>query len=323
MRLQRWHVPSDRSGPSWQSRLLLTFARVAARPAIALAPGSEAGVRWGRRGAAALLGLLSPVLPGTEIVRVEQPPGGARGEWVRAPGVRDHGPVVLYLHGSAYTICSARTHRGITSRLSAATGLPVLACDYRLAPSHRFPAAADDVRAAYDWLAGQGRRPEQIVLAGDSAGGHLAVDLVCELERAGLPLPAAMVLFSPLIDLTLTLAERSGRRDPLITAEGARRLVSYYTRGTDPAHPRLALRLPAGVRWPSTLVQAGGAEMLVADAEYLRRAVQDTGGDCELRVWPAQGHVFQAFATLVPEAREALAQAGQFIRSSLAVKEAS
>ena len=93
-----------------------------------------------------------------------------RGEWVRGPGAEREDGVVLYVHGSAYTICSARTHRGITTRLSAKTGLPVFACDYRLAPNHRFPAAADDVRAAYDWLINEGHDPERIVLAGDSAG---------------------------------------------------------------------------------------------------------------------------------------------------------
>nr|WP_232328308.1 alpha/beta hydrolase [Kibdelosporangium sp. MJ126-NF4]CEL20355.1 6-hexanolactone hydrolase [Kibdelosporangium sp. MJ126-NF4]CTQ97580.1 6-hexanolactone hydrolase [Kibdelosporangium sp. MJ126-NF4] len=304
---------------SWQARLLLVTAWATARPMIAALPQNEFGVRLGRRSTAATLAVLSPVLAGAEITRVPQP----RGEWVRAPGIDDDRAVVFYLHGSAYTICSARTHRGITSRLSAAAGLPVFACDYRLAPSHRFPAAADDVRAAYDWLLGQGYRPEQVVLAGDSAGGHLAMDLTCELIRAGLPVPGGMALFSPAIDLTFTLSARRGPRDPLISAARARRLVEHYTRDTDPAHPRLSLAIPAGSPWPPTLVQAGGAEMLVADAEHIHDAIRAAGGDCDLQVWPAQGHVFQVFAALLPEARAALAGAGQFIRRCLPIKERS
>ncbi|MBE1469926.1 alpha/beta hydrolase [Kibdelosporangium phytohabitans] len=296
---------------SWQARVLLATAWVTARPLIAALPQNETGVRLGRRGTAATLAVLSPTLPGTTITRVDEP----RGEWVRAPGTSDD-RVVFYLHGSAYTICSARTHRGLTSRLSAASGMPVFACDYRLAPSHRFPAAADDVRAAYDWLLEQGYRPGQIVLAGDSAGGHLAMDLTCELVKAGGPLPSGMALFSPAIDLTFALSARRGPRDPLISAARARRLVEHYTRDVDPTHPRLALSIPAGCPWPPTLVQVGGAEMLVADAEHIHQTVRAAGGDCELQVWPSQGHVFQVFAALLPEARTALARAGEFIKET-------
>jgi acetyl esterase/lipase len=302
--------------------MLADSAGLTLRPLTSVLPASGPGVWMSRRVLATVLNTLSRPLRGTRLEPVYEPtPNGpiVRGEWVRAPGVHRVDAVLLYLHGSAYALCSARTHRGLTSRMSQVTGLPVFACDYRLAPRHRFPAAARDVRAAYDWLRRQGHPADRIVLAGDSAGGHLAVDLVCELNRAGLPVPAGMALFSPLIDLTFGLArerERS-RRDPLISADRAARLVALYTRGAPAGHPRLAPRPAEGMAWPPTLVHAGGAEMLAADAEHLDRMVRAAGGDSTLRVWPGQVHVFQAFAALVPEGRKALDEAGRFLLDAL------
>lgn len=294
--------------------MLARVSSATVRRLTAVLPATDRGVWLSRRLVAGSLAVLSPTARGTVVSRVDAP----RGEWVRGRGVRRDDAVLFYVHGSGYAVCSARTHRGLTSRLSARTGLPVFACDYRLAPRHRFPAAADDVRAAYDWLLDQGYPPERIVLAGDSAGGHLAVDLVLELTRAGLPAPAAMVLFSPLVDATFELARERERvrRDPMISAARARRLVELYTRDADPAHPRLAFSFATGCAWPPTLVQAGGAEMLAADAEQLARSIQSAGGRCELQVWPGQVHVFQAFSRLVPEAGRALAHAADFVRAT-------
>ncbi|WP_243859531.1 alpha/beta hydrolase [Amycolatopsis arida] len=311
---------------SLRARLLARASAATLRPLTAVIPASPRGVWLSRRIVAGSLAVLGPVPAGTEVRRVDAGVAGGsrvRGEWVRGPGVASaggdpDGTVVLYAHGSGYAVCSARTHRGLTARLSALTGLPVFACDYRLAPRHRFPAAADDVRAAHDWLVGQGAR--RIVLAGDSAGGHLAVDLTLELARAGRPVPAALVLFSPLLDPTLRLAaaRERVRRDPMISAARARRLVELYTRGVDAAHPRLALDVAAARAFPPTLVQAGGAEMLVADAERLARSLGVAGARCVLEVWPGQVHVFQALPVLVPEAAAAVRRAADFVRAELA-----
>jgi acetyl esterase/lipase len=287
-------------------------------------PGGAAGVRLTRRLVAGFLALFGPPVTGTETHRVDVPrPGGlsVRGEWVRGPGAGRRDAVLLYLHGSGYAVCSARTHRGLTSRLSGMAGLPVFACDYRLAPHHRFPAAGDDVRAAYDWLLEQGWPAERIVLAGDSAGGHLAVDLVLELARAGRPTPPGMALFSPLIDLTFALARQRERvrRDPLVSAARARRLLALYTRGADAADPRLAFDFTGVGALPPTMIQAGAAEMLAADAEYLARCLRAEGGRCELQVWPDQMHVFQALPVLVPEAEIALGRAAAFLTAELAL----
>src|SRR6202012_3886667 len=156
----------------------------------------------------------APVIPGIRVKEVAAP---VSGEWVWAPEADDAAGVVLVLHGSGYLICSARTHRGFASHLSKYSGMPTFAIDYRLAPEHPFPAAEDDAYAAYRWLLAQGHDPAKIVVAGDSAGGHLAVALALRLRNEGLPAPAALVLFGPLIDpaYEACIADERIRQQPL------------------------------------------------------------------------------------------------------------
>ena len=241
--------------------------------------------------------------------------GTFRGEWVYPPAARASRQVILYVHGSGYAICSALTHRGLVARLSRSTGMPVFSVDYRLAPEHRFPAAADDVGAAYSWLQDIGYRSENITVAGDSAGGHLILDLLAENARHGRAQPRAALLMSPLVDLSLGLARRREQGtgpDPLISARAARRLVSHYTRGQPDDLARIAVTLDRSDDLPRTLIQAGGAEMLVDDAREAHRMLTEAGADCELQIWPGQMHVFQAMPTLIPEAAPALAVAADF-----------
>ncbi|MEO8816508.1 MAG: alpha/beta hydrolase, partial [Mycobacterium sp.] len=186
------------------------------------------------------------------------------------------------------------------------------------APEHRFPAAATDVAAGWEWLSGaRGIAPEQVVIVGDSAGGHLSVDLL--LNAVVTTPPAGLVLFSPLIDLTFTAARAREqiRRDPAIRAVDAARLVAQYTRGVEPDHPRLRLDVAGGPALPPSLIQAGGAEMLCADAHRLAEDIRTAGGACELQVWPDQVHVFQALPLLTSEATKALGYAAQFITAAL------
>ncbi|WP_370288454.1 alpha/beta hydrolase [Nocardioides sp.] len=316
-------------GCSLRSQVAADLTSVTLRPLTGLVPLNRAGIVFSRRLVATSLWAFGPPLRGTRIVRVDHPAAGtagagsagptARGEWVRARDAVREDAVVLYVHGSAYTICSARTHRGLTSRLSARTGLPVFSCDYRLAPSHRFPSAADDVRAAYEWLVAEGHDPARIVLAGDSAGGHLIVDLALELIREGRPAPAALVAFSPVLDLTMSLAaarERM-RRDPMITSAKAARMLDLYVDGHDHRAPRLRFTFAGADVFPPTLVQAGGREMLAADAIELARALSTAGAECELEIWPGQMHVVQALPRVGPEADAALERAAGFIDSRL------
>ncbi|MEZ0363826.1 alpha/beta hydrolase [Mycobacterium sp. pUA109] len=281
--------------------------------------------RWGlwlsRRIVASIMDFGGSPLRGTRVepVRAQLPDGQhIRGEWVCAPGVSRTGAAIYFVHGSGFALCSPRTHRRLVSALSKATGLAVFCVDYRLAPEHRFPAAANDVAAGWEWLTGaRGIAPHQVVIVGDSAGGHLSVDLL--LHEAADRRPAGLVLFSPLIDLTFTLAgaRERVRRDPAIRVVDAARLVRLYTRDIAPDHPRLRLDVAGGPTLPPSLIQAGGAEMLRGDAEQLAKDIRAAGGECELQVWPDQVHVFQALPRLTRDAAAALVHAARFVTATL------
>jgi epsilon-lactone hydrolase len=306
---------------SLRSRGAALVSTLTLRQISAVLPPEQAWGLWlSRRIVASVMDAFGPSMAGTSVEPIHAIAADGRrvvGEWVRAPGVQSTDGAIYFVHGSGYALCSPRTHRRLTSWLSRLTGLPVFAIDYRLAPRHRFPTAADDVRRGWDWLTGQ-VPSERVVIAGDSAGGHLAVDLLLQPDVAANG-PAALVLFSPLIDLTFALAaaREELRRDPAIRAGDAARLVALYSGGVDPAHQRLALDVAGGPTLPPTLIQAGGAEMLLADARRLAADIRVAGGDCELQVWPDQVHVFQALPRLSPEAPKAMAHVARFIDTSL------
>lgn len=313
--------------PSARARLTAAATRVTLRPISNSLPANMFGVAIARQIVAGSMTTLGSRARRTRVEKIDRPIPGVgrlRGEWVRAGETREDA-ALLYLHGSGYALCSTRTHRGLASRLSAKTGLPVFSVDYRLAPRYRFPAAADDVRRAFDWLVTQVGSPERLVLAGDSAGGHLAIDLCLEQLRAGEPLPAAQVLFSPLMDVTFGLARQREkiRTDPMISADAAQALLSHYVAQADPTHARLKHAVAEGEILPPTLIQAGGAEMLAADAHALHRMLEDSGTVAHLEVWPGQMHVFQALDRLVPEADAALNRSARFLNQHLTAGSAS
>lgn len=290
------------------------------RQVSAVLPPEQAWGLWAsRRIIAGVMDAFGPSLAATRIEHVDVQHDGRRvvGEWVRGPGASTSRGAIYFVHGSGFALCSPRTHRRLAAWLSRLTGLAVFTVDYRLAPQHRFPAAADDVRTGWDWLTAQ-LPAETVVIAGDSAGGHLSVDLLLQPDVAARG-PAALVLFSPLIDLTLELARAREdlRRDPAIRAADAARLVRLYSRGVDPAHPRLKLDVAGGPTLPPTLIQAGGAEFLLADARHLAADIRTAGGRCTLQVWPDQVHVFQALPRLTPEATKAMAHAADFVGKAL------
>jgi acetyl esterase/lipase len=306
---------------SVQSRAAAALSRRTIRPLTAVMPIERAwGVWLTRQILARLMDACGPSLSGTRVEHVDTVlPDGRRlvGEWVLADGVTRGESAVYYVHGSGYVLCSPRTHRRLTSWLSRLTRLPVFVVDYRLAPRHRFPVAANDVRAGWDWLTGElGFAPDRLIVEGDSAGGHLAVDLLLQPDVTP---PAGMVLMSPLFDVTFGLARarEALRRDPVIRVRDAQRLVGLYCAGTDLAHPRLTLDVAKGRPLPRTLVQAGGAEFLVADARHLAADITAAGGDCELQVWPDQLHVFQALPRITPEAPRAMRHVARFIAEAL------
>ncbi len=245
--------------------------------------------------------------------------GGVPAEWIRPPGHAADAALV-YLHGGAYTVGSVDTHRNLATHLGRAAGVPVLSVGYRLAPEHRFPAAIEDVQSAYGWLLAQGVvAAGRVALAGDSAGGGLTVATLLALRDGGEPLPAAGMLLSPWLDLAGTGESMRTRTDadPMLDPARMEEVAAYYLGGQDPTTP-LASPLYADLAGlPPLLIHVGDAEILLDDARRFARRAEQAGVDVTLEVWDEMIHVWQFFAGLVPEADDAVAKIGAWLRQHL------
>lgn len=245
--------------------------------------------------------------------------GGVPCEWITAPGA-SASAAVLYLHGGAYVAGSINTHRAHVSHMSSVTGARGLAVDYRLAPEHPFPAAVEDATGAYRWLLSEGIPPSSIVVAGDSAGGGLTVATLVALRDAGDPLPAAGVCISPWTDLACSGASMVSRAavDPMVQRAHLLRAAGAYLRDASPATP-LASPLHANLRsLPPLLIHVGTSETLFDDATLFAERAAAAGVDVTLECWDDMIHVWHLFAPLLPEANEAMARVGAFVRGHLA-----
>lgn len=242
-----------------------------------------------------------------------------RGEWVSCRNHRNSPLVVLYLHGGGYFFCSPRTHRPVTAALAQHLGGSTLALQYRLAPEHPYPAALEDSLSAYSWLLDQGYQPRQIVLAGDSAGGGLALSTLVKLRDLGFPLPAACCCFSPWTDLAAT-GESLDRNDPscaMFSAAGIRRARLLYVGQADPFDPTLS-PLYADLRGlPPLMLQVSDSEVLLDDSTRFATRAREAGVSVRLQIWPKQPHVWQLFHRLVPEGRTSLLEASEFLLQHL------
>jgi len=251
-----------------------------------------------------------------DVVRQPVRAGGVPAEWVSTPEA-SAARVILYLHGGGYVIGSINTHRDLASRLSRAAGARVLLIDYRLAPEHPFPAAVDDATAAYRWLLATGVAPAQIAIAGDSAGGGLTVATLVALRDAGAPLPAAGVCLSPWVDLEGIGASMTTKAsvDPMVQRDGLLQMAALYLNG-QPARTPLAAPLYADLTGlPPLLVQVGTAETLLDDSTRLAERARAAGVAVTLEPWDDMVHVWQIFAAMLPEAREAIDRIGAFVRA--------
>ena len=245
--------------------------------------------------------------------------GGVPAEWVMAPGC-DSGRAILYLHGGGYAIGSLNTHRRLAYDISAASSAKVLLIDYRLAPEHPFPAAVDDAAAAWRWLLQQGFAPNRMAIAGDSAGGGLAIATLVNLRDLKLGLPACAVAISPWVDLEglgNSLTTRS-KQDPMVQKDGLLWMARMYLNGKDAKSP-LAAPLHADLKGlPPTLIQVGTAETLLDDSIRIAEKMHAAGVDARLAIWPNMLHVFPLFAPVLSEGRDGCIEIGNFIRSKTA-----
>jgi len=240
---------------------------------------------------------------------------GIPAEWVSTPATSAD-RVILYLHGGGYVIGSINTHRELAARLSRAAHARVLLIDYRLAPEHPYPAAVEDATRAYQWLLSQGVRPSQIVIAGDSAGGGLTLATLVALRDAGVPLPAAGVCLSPWTDLEGIGDSMTAKAavDPMVQRDGLLKMAAMYLAGKDPRTP-LAAPLYADLGGlPPLLIQVGTAETLLDDSTRIAERARKAGVNVTLEPWEEMIHVFQVFAAMLPEGRQAIDRIGEFVR---------
>jgi len=243
--------------------------------------------------------------------------GGIPGEVVsqRSGGHTAADRVVLYLHGGAYCVGSPQTHRAITGRLARCADAQVFAVDYRLAPEHPFPAALDDAVAAFRGLLAAGFESRRITLAGDSAGGGLAVATAVRLRELGLASPGALVLLSPWVDLAREHPEPPLPIEVMLSGAWIAECARHYLAGRAATEP-LASPITADLRGlPPTLIQVGTDETLHDDSQRLHAALIAANVVSELQVYPRRWHVFHANAGLLADADRALARAGAFIRA--------
>jgi monoterpene epsilon-lactone hydrolase len=248
--------------------------------------------------------------------------GGVRTAEITVDGIEPR-HVILYFHGGVYALGDAFAAADLASQVGRRTGAKAISVDYRLAPEHPYPAATDDALAAYAALLRAGTHPSDIVFAGESAGGGLAVATLVNARDHGLPLPAAAFVMSPYADLTLagTTMRTKHEADPLLNQENLQPRVTDYTAGQDPASGLISPIFADLSGLPPLIIQAGSHEVLLDDA--IRLAQQAASADVEvtLDITPRVPHVFQAYHAILDEATAALNRAGQLLSAHLAAAE--
>ena len=256
------------------------------------------------------------------------------GEWVIAAGANP-AHRLLYVHGGAFRLGSPKSHRGLTEALSRLAGVAVLAIDYRKLPENKLRHCHEDTQTAYRWLLEHGPQGPltgaaagKLFVAGDSAGGNLALAVSAWARDRGLPAPAAVVAMAPVTDGTFSSPSwRANSASDAFLGPSVGRLLriprsalligARLTNGVAPNDPQISPLLGDLAGLPPTLIQVSRDEMLFDDARRYANKARTMGSPVELQVWPKLVHVFQGFAPELPEANEALAQIGTFLGEQL------
>ncbi|WP_417347083.1 alpha/beta hydrolase [Ferrimonas sp.] len=235
--------------------------------------------------------------------------------WYRVPQSCSS-KVILYLHGGGFVIKTPQTHGAMLARLCGHVGATGVMVDYPLAPEHPVQQAFDDALKAYERVLESGVNPQQVVIAGDSAGGNLTLSTLVAIRDKKLPAPAGAILLSPCTDLTLSGASVLGNmdRDPMLSASFLA-VVRDSVEGSAgmEADPRYSPYHAELSGLPPVLVVVGTEELLLDDARAVAAKLKQSGNRGELRVWQGMPHVFQLLHR-VPEAKRSLGECGEFIR---------
>ena len=244
--------------------------------------------------------------------------GGVRTAEITVDGVEPR-HIVLYFHGGVYALGDSFLAADLASQIGRRTSAKAISVEYRLAPEHPFPAAVDDALAAYRGLLDAGTPPSDIILAGDSAGGGLAITTLVDARDQGLPMPAAAYVLSPWADLTLAGASMDSKRkvDPLLSRELLEPAVADYVSSHDRALGLISPIFADLSRLPPLVIQAGTHEVLLDDALRLAREAALADVDVTLDITPDVPHVFQAYHAILEEAAAALDRAGRLLSAHL------
>lgn len=248
--------------------------------------------------------------------------GPISGEWVSPanPAPDPDNRAIIYYHGGGFISGTCEFYRDLCTRIAEASGVRVLFVDYRLAPEHPYPAANDDCLMAYRWLLASGYPARKIVLGGDSVGGSLALMTLLSLRDNGEELPAGAFLISPHTDLVHLDGESYQSRaelDPTGSLDGNKRILDVYLNGQSEEIPLLSPLRMNLEKLPDLLIQTGDHEVLLSDSVRFTDRARTAGGSVELEVWENMWSVFHFLAYMLPEARHAVANVGQFVRSKL------
>jgi acetyl esterase/lipase len=295
---------------SFQSRLGCWWVRlyVKQKP-----PGEAALVQFTRRRFRTPDWLVWMHSLGVKVERIETP---VKGEWISPRDGTKSDRVIYYLHGGGYISGSAKSCRPITGTLARHLKARVFGLDYRLAPEHRFPAGLDDAVSGYRWLLSSGIDPQSIAVVGDSAGGGMTLALTLRLREAGEPLPGCLACLSPWTDMTSdseSLAANSDC-DSMFVGEDIERFASVYLGNHSRRDPLASPLLSDLAGLPPLLIQVGREEVLIDDARNLHAKILAAGGASQLHIYEDVPHGWHYGAPFVPETREALREAAEFIQ---------
>lgn len=241
--------------------------------------------------------------------------GSMSAQWTRPAFPHDYRHIIVYCHGGGY-ICGGLGYASILAgKMALTTGYPVLSFEYRLAPEHPYPAAIEDGMQVWDYVMQMGYGADHVILAGDSAGGNMALEIVMELKRQKRFLPAGLILMSPWTDMTATTKsyEKYKEQDPILSreyVEYARK--AYAGEREDYSAPQLSPLYGDLTEFPPVKIQVGSCEILRLDSELLYKKLQQNHVDTEISVYKGLWHVFQQ--TPINRSQQAMEEINRFIR---------
>ena len=306
-------------GGSVQSRILASTLIATLKPALnlwAMAPG----LPW-PYGVVDHVGRVLRSVPGTTRRSVALP--NCTAETTR-PAATRHDRYVVYMHGGAFMVGGRYMHRQLISRIAAELSTEIVAVDYRMLPRHTITHGVEDCVDAYRFALAKGIPPEQIAFMGDSAGAYMVFMAAVVAREQGLPVPGAIVSMAPVIDFDLhaKLDAPSAATDALFTKYFARAMHHFVLRHCPTPDSRRQIIDEDLTGLPASLIQVSSTELLYPDAERLAVELAKAGVPHQLQVWLDQIHVFQAAASIVPEAKRALTEITQFVESAFAANRA-